>query len=330
MRVGVIGAGISGITCAKYLAEYGADVTVFEKSDIIGGRCCTEVLEGYVFDTGATSVALRGKLIDEEVLSLSEADGVCKIEKGTFAHAYGKVFPGDKQANNVPRYCFKQGMGALVGFIGKGIDIRLNTDIIDVNKNSDKKYVIEDDVFDYLVVATPIPEARRLLSSVGDHRSFSNAKYRACLSLCYGIECDLSHLPYHALINLDGRDPLSWVSIESNKTPERAPDGCSSIVVQVSPFYSFQKFSLSDDILLKDVWIMLKNLLDIDMDKYGVGLVRKWLWSQPEITISFSHVNRMSDTIFVATDALKAGRLEMAYECGYEVAQLIIKKEESE
>jgi MFS transporter, ACS family, pantothenate transporter len=36
-RVGVIGAGISGVVAAAHLIEEGLDVTVFERSDAAGG-----------------------------------------------------------------------------------------------------------------------------------------------------------------------------------------------------------------------------------------------------------------------------------------------------
>ncbi len=39
--VAVIGAGMTGITCARALADAGFDVTVFEKSRGLGGRMAT-------------------------------------------------------------------------------------------------------------------------------------------------------------------------------------------------------------------------------------------------------------------------------------------------
>lgn len=51
-RVGVIGAGIAGLASAALLATDGHDVTLFEKSDELGGRAGRWDRAGFRFDTG--------------------------------------------------------------------------------------------------------------------------------------------------------------------------------------------------------------------------------------------------------------------------------------
>lgn len=52
-RVAVVGAGVSGLVCARRLAMAGVDVAVFEASDGVGGRVRTDVHEeGYLLDRG--------------------------------------------------------------------------------------------------------------------------------------------------------------------------------------------------------------------------------------------------------------------------------------
>lgn len=52
LRVGVVGAGVAGLTCARELQRAGADVEVFEAGGSVGGRVQTDDFEGYQLDRG--------------------------------------------------------------------------------------------------------------------------------------------------------------------------------------------------------------------------------------------------------------------------------------
>ncbi len=51
-RVVVIGAGMAGLSAALRLRQAGAQVTVFESTDRVGGRTSSESREGYVYERG--------------------------------------------------------------------------------------------------------------------------------------------------------------------------------------------------------------------------------------------------------------------------------------
>ena len=48
----VVGAGLAGLTCATYLQRHGANVTVLESSDRVGGRVKSDSVNGFLFDHG--------------------------------------------------------------------------------------------------------------------------------------------------------------------------------------------------------------------------------------------------------------------------------------
>jgi len=58
LNIAVIGAGIGGLTVAARLARRGHTVTIYEKSDRVGGKCHTEWIDGYGFDTGPSLLTL--------------------------------------------------------------------------------------------------------------------------------------------------------------------------------------------------------------------------------------------------------------------------------
>lgn len=53
-RVCIVGAGPGGLANAMLMAKAGADVTVFERADRVGGRCAAIEADGFRFDTGPT------------------------------------------------------------------------------------------------------------------------------------------------------------------------------------------------------------------------------------------------------------------------------------
>jgi phytoene desaturase len=53
-RIGIVGGGVGGLASACYLADAGADVTVIERNDRLGGVANQLERDGFVFDTGPT------------------------------------------------------------------------------------------------------------------------------------------------------------------------------------------------------------------------------------------------------------------------------------
>lgn len=54
----VIGAGIGGMTAAARLARAGHNVSIYEASDRVGGKCRTEWIGRYAFDTGPSLLTI--------------------------------------------------------------------------------------------------------------------------------------------------------------------------------------------------------------------------------------------------------------------------------
>lgn len=70
----IIGAGVSGLTCAKYLKDYGIQSLVLEASDAVGGRVKTDSVDGFLLDRGfqilLTAYPEAQRILDYEALRL--------------------------------------------------------------------------------------------------------------------------------------------------------------------------------------------------------------------------------------------------------------------
>jgi phytoene dehydrogenase-like protein len=51
-RVLVVGGGLAGLACARDVVARGHDAVVFEASDRVGGRCTSDVVDGFTLDRG--------------------------------------------------------------------------------------------------------------------------------------------------------------------------------------------------------------------------------------------------------------------------------------
>jgi protoporphyrinogen oxidase len=84
----IIGGGISGLTCAKYLNEKGYSFMLLEGSDALGGRVRTDNVDGFLLDRGfqilLTNYPEAKKILNYNNLDLKyfESGAMIKAEKG--------------------------------------------------------------------------------------------------------------------------------------------------------------------------------------------------------------------------------------------------------
>jgi phytoene dehydrogenase-like protein len=82
----IIGAGIAGLTCAKYLKDRGIEATVLEASNGVGGRVRTDMVDGFTLDRGfqvlLTSYPEARKLLDYKALHLQSLPSGARIRQG--------------------------------------------------------------------------------------------------------------------------------------------------------------------------------------------------------------------------------------------------------
>ena len=82
----IIGAGIAGLTCAKYLKDKGVEALILEASDAVGGRVRTDVVEEFKLDRGfqvlLTSYPEAQKVLNYKELRLKSLPSGARIRNG--------------------------------------------------------------------------------------------------------------------------------------------------------------------------------------------------------------------------------------------------------
>lgn len=322
MRVAIVGAGICGISAGRSLHQMGHEVVVFEKSRGVGGRIANRRQDGFVWDTGATSIAPRGRAIEKVMLEVLDTRDLVAIEKPIYAH-HGLRPTRTEGRPKVPRYTYRTGNATLVKLLAQGLEIRTQAAVDEIQRDGDR-FIVRDERFDAVILTPPVPQSSLLLWGLGERRPTANARYRACLSINLGYHVDLPETPYHALIDPEQRHPLNWLSLESVKSPDRAPTPGSAFSAQLGAAYSVEHYTSPDEELVATVAAFLSQLYGSEFRHPVASTVMRWKYSQPEGIASFDAVNPPGTRLIVAGDAMIGGRTEEAFDLGLRAANLLV------
>lgn len=323
MRVGVVGAGIAGLAAARTLAQAGVEVKVFEAEDHVGGRCRTVSIGGYTFDSGATSIVPRGCPIEKVMLEELDMSDLVTIERPVYTHNGRHIFAG---AGIAPtnRYVYSEGIQSLAALLADGLAIENGRRIDDFEAPRDGGYSINGQAFEGVVLAIPTMQAEALMAQRGISRRAFNTRYRACIALMLGFAYEFD-APYHAVVAEESAHPLHWLSIENLKSPGRAPEGHTALVVQLGPKYSKWNLEATDESILEDALVDIERILGKGFAQPEVHAIVRWPQSQPDSVSGFDSVNPPGSTLVVASDGLEGGRIEHAYDSGVKAAKLLLE-----
>jgi predicted NAD/FAD-dependent oxidoreductase len=323
VRVAIVGAGIAGIACGRELKVQGFESVIFEKSRGVGGRVATRRVGEYTFDSGAQSIATGSSALTKVIQNELSVQDLWEIKPPIYTHESLHVSPGDRQRNLVPRFTYRGGNNRLAKLLAEGLDIRGQAQV-DSLAQQGGKFVIAGEPFDGVVLTMPIPQTSLLLWSLGERRSTGPSRYRSCLSVLLGYALPAPTSSYHALIRTEGAHPLQWLGLESVKCPDRAPEGHSAMIAQLSGPFSLTAWDWPQERLIETVATYLARLYGSEWLRPEVSDVMKWKYSQPEMVMSFDSVNQPGTRLVLAGDGLGGGRIEHAYDSGIKAARHIV------
>jgi oxygen-dependent protoporphyrinogen oxidase len=129
-KVVIIGAGCAGLSAAYNLKKQGVDFVLYEASGKIGGRCRTEVEDGYEFFVGAGSTEPQWATTFQYLQELGLEDRVYSIQKQRYGfYRNGKIrtiFMGGKFTDSI------RALPENIRFFFTGIPIRAYFQVLKV------------------------------------------------------------------------------------------------------------------------------------------------------------------------------------------------------
>jgi renalase len=230
----VVGAGVSGLACARRLAGAGWVAEVLERGRTPGGRTADRHAGTTVADTGAQYVTATEPGF-ERVLRELAATGRA-VAWATSLHTWtgGRITSGGRADSGRVRWAFPDGMRTLARHLSSGLTVRTGTTVTRVERAGDGWLVHTDRAgvrpARAVVLAMPAPAAVTLAEGAGPLETLAataaRATYDPCLTLVAGYP-GAAPPPWRGVFT-PGHEVLSFVANDSSK---RAGDGGELVLV---------------------------------------------------------------------------------------------------
>ncbi|WP_394781365.1 NAD(P)/FAD-dependent oxidoreductase [Undibacterium sp.] len=227
MHIAIVGAGISGLTCARQLQAQGHHVTVYEKSHGVSGRMSTRQTELGGFDHGAQYFTATSERFKKESADWRKVGWIAPWE-GKLASLDGGI--SKAAGNGSKRFVPVPGMSSLGKHLAHGLDVRLEQQVMGMEIMG-KQWLLSVKAesvpvnatagpFDAVVLALPADQAIPLLQlAPAFAKQAQKARLAPCWTLMLGFQSTLELEYDGAWVN---HSRLGWIARDTAKPSHRA------------------------------------------------------------------------------------------------------------
>jgi predicted NAD/FAD-dependent oxidoreductase len=309
MKIAVIGAGISGLVCAKHLVASGQEVTVLEKSRSLGGRCATRKFGEHIVDTGAQYFTLRDPVLQKEIGKVAGAQSKTISFPILISGKMGEVYREGEE-----RFYIGNGNNRLGAMLADGLEIRKEVEVGAVTLVG-KEWEVAGDRYDVVVSSAPWPQSAKILGGSQD-----GVGYEPNLTALLEYSGGWSGAVY-AQIDPSGEDPLSWVACENAKAG-RVADGSTVYVIQASAKYSRENLEKKPEEWVADLQSRFEKAYGVDAAKRGRVMSHRWRYARREKATGYP--GELPKGVYLCGDSQVDSRLESVWRSGKETAEKIL------
>lgn len=308
-RTIIVGSGMTGLSCARRLADSGLDVTVLDKGREIGGRLATRrTSDGWQFDHGAQYVTARDPGFRAVIQNMRAAGAADVWEDGS----------------SEPHLVGLLGMNGLAKYLGAGLDIQQNETALAVGPSGTGWSVVtESDREDArrVVITTPAPQIPNLIGS--DHllvKRIEHVKMAPCLTLMVAFH-DGQPIPFTS--HRDSNEALSWIAYNSAK-PGRPGPGCW--VAQASIPWSIENLELEREEIALRMLPLLCEQIGADPSAARYVSAHRWRYANVTTPLGEAFLRDDTQTLYLGGDWCLGPRVEAAWTSGRAIADDILSR----
>jgi len=325
----VVGAGISGIACARALVDAGLPVQVLDRGRAIGGRMASRRLPrtsgadtgGHITDIGASYFTARDPAFVAEVEGLI-LSGVVRAWTDAF-----EVFQEGRRVGRRAgpmRYAAPRGLRSVVEALAVGLPVTSSTEVGEVHLDASGTIEVDGLEVEAVALCMPGPQAERLLAGTsGSVRSIRQAAlgvpWEPVIAVAAGFDAVIWD-PFDGMFV--NEDPtLTWVADDG----ARRANGAAVLVGHVTPALAEAHLAEPDRVREPAVAAM-RRVLAIDAEPIWVD-VQRWTFARPTGASDAAYYLDSELAVGLAGDAWSAGpRVEAAWCSGRALGQSIAQR----
>lgn len=310
----VVGAGLSGVACAREVRAAGHDVIVLDRGRRPGGRMAVREIEGRPVDTGASYFTVSDDTFETVVSDWADR-GLARRWTDTF-DVFDDGVRGEPKVGN-DRWAAPLGLRSLVEDLAADLHVERHT--VESVTSSSAGLQVDGRPATAVALAMPDPQAQRLV----DPASITHAAVVDAFEPVLALSAGWPRRTWDDTFNgafVNGDDHVAWIADDGR----RRGDGAAVLVAHSTPAFAAAHLDAPHDATTQ-MLATLTSLLGIPEQPEWTDMHR-WTYARPAGTREERH-HLGADNIGVCGDAWsQRPRVEAAYLSGKALGAAIVDR----
>lgn len=309
MKIGIVGAGLSGIIAARELIGRGHTVELTEKSRSVGGRLATRRIGEGKADHGAVYFTVRGEDLKQDVQTW-------------IANGWVTVWYADPY----PRYVATGGMNRLAKHLAEGLPVHLNEQVEAINVENGMISVQTNKTirhYEKLLVTTPLPQTIELLGQLS-HDMNQSLRTLSYAPTFVGLFEFMDPIKVRTEGIIDRHLERGLLKVINNR--QKGISTTNLVSVYMDEAWSESWYARSSEETLQEIERLLKTVTG--EAKIASKQLKRWryaqardVWRAPYYRVNQHPVFLAGDVFLEPDDPSGKTRFESAYISGLRVAE---------